>query len=62
MGFAGLAYIFQPELEALNEALEAQTEEEQLWWDDLDETDVFDESLDTGEGIDRIFDPDYRHN
>jgi hypothetical protein len=53
-----LAYIFQPELEAL----EAQTEEEQSWCDDADETEVFEESLDTVEVIDRIFDPDYRQD
>ena len=59
---AALAYIFQTEREALNEALEEQTEDELSWWDDSDETDVFEESLDTGQVIDRIFDPDYRHN
>ncbi len=59
---AGLAYIYQTELEAMNEALEEQIEDEQMWWDDSDETDVFEELLDTGDVIDRIFDPDYRHN
>ena len=57
-----MAYIFQTELEALNEGLEAQTEYEQLWSDDSDETDAFEEPLDTGQVIDRIFDSDYRHS